>query len=243
MQNANQSIGISLVEKIRDDILTSRLPPGIKLTAKMLSDLHDCGASPVREALNQLASDGLVVRIDKRGFFVSTISRSEFDDILFNRCFMESEALRLSIAAGGPEWEEHVVVAHFRLHGLPRDLEGPEGSSINPAWEAAHKRFHMALLSACGSQILLAGCDKLHELNNRYRYVSRRSPGRRRQIEDEHTQLRDLCLSRQTDAAVSMLVQHYQSTGNAIFAEDPIRSGTDETAENRPPRAKKEAVG
>lgn len=233
MQSAIQSIGISLVEKIRADILTSRLPPGQKLTAKMLSDLHDCGASPVREALNQLASEGLVVRIDKRGFFVSTISRSEFDDILFNRCFMESEALRRSMAAGGADWEERVVVAHFRLSGLPRDLEGPDGATINPAWEAAHKRFHMALLWACGSQILLATCEKLHELNNRYRYVSRRSAGRRRQIEEEHTQLRDLCLARQTDAAVDMLVRHYQSTGHAIFANEPADPETDGIVANQ----------
>lgn len=243
MQSANQSIGLSLVEKIRSDILTSRLPPGQKLTAKMLSDLHDCGASPIREALNQLASEGLVVRIDKRGFFVSTISRPEFDDILFNRCFMESEALRRAITMGGPVWEEAVVVAHFRLNALPRDLEGPEGSTINPAWETAHKRFHMALISACGSAILLATCEKLHELNNRYRYVSRRTPGRRRQIEDEHTRLRDLCLSRQTDAAVDMLVRHYQSTGDAIFAPEPLRSDTEGTAGPRPPRTTQEVVG
>lgn len=240
MQSANQSIGISLVEKIRSDILTSRLPPGQKLTAKMLSDLHDCGASPVREALNQLASDGLVVRIDKRGFFVSTISRSEFDDILSNRCFMESEALRRSIAAGGTDWEEQIVLTHFRLNGLPRDLVRVEGPTMNPAWEAAHKRFHMALLSACGSPILLGTCEKLHVLNNRYRYVSLRSAGRRRQIEEEHTQLRDLCIARQTDAAVAMLVRHYQSTGDAIFAQDQARSKPPEIAE---PPAMKEVTG
>lgn len=243
MPSANQSMGISLVEKIRTDILMSRLPPGQKLTVKMLSDMHDCGASPVREALNQLASDGLVVRIDKRGFFVSTISREEFDDILFNRCFLESEALRRSIQHGGADWEERVLVAHFRLHGLPRELDGPDGASVNPAWEAAHKRFHMALLSACGSPILLANCDKLHELNNRYRYVSRRSEGRRRQIEDEHTHLRDLVLARRADEAVDLLMRHYRSTGQAIFGSDTIAIGARIGAPRRQARTLREDVG
>lgn len=242
MKSANQSIGLSLVEKIRADILMSRLPPGQKLTAKMLSDLHDCGASPIREALNQLASEGLVKRIDKRGFFVAPISRRDFDDILFNRCFMESEALRRSMALGGAEWEEAVVVAHFRLNALPRDLEGPEGSSINPAWEAAHKRFHMALLAACGSQILMATCERLHELNNRYRYVSRRTQDRRRQIGDEHTRLRDLCLARDAGAAVEMLVSHYRSTGRAIFDGDQIASMAT-PARRASPRNRQEPVG
>lgn len=243
MPGASQSMGISLVEKIRDDILLSRLPPGQKLTVKMLCEMHDCGASPVREALNQLASDGLVVRIDKRGFFVSTISREEFDDILFNRCFLESEALRRSIQGGGPDWEERVLVAHFRLSGLPRDLDGPEGASVNPAWEGAHKRFHMALLSACGSPILLANCEKLHELNNRYRYVSRRSEGRRRQIEDEHTALRDLALARRADEAVDLLMRHYRSTGQAIFGNGLITFERPPTDARRQSRALREEFG
>jgi GntR family transcriptional regulator, carbon starvation induced regulator len=217
MTNLPQSIGISLVEKIRADILTSRLQPGKKLTVKMLSELHACGASPVREALTQLASDGLVLRVDRRGFFVSGISRSEFDDILFNRCFLEGEALRRSIALGGVDWEEAVLVTHYRLNGLSRENDGPDGPAPNPAWEAAHKSFHMALLSACGSDILLANCDKLHELNNRYRFFARRTQGRPRAIEDEHTMLRDLALSRRPDEAVAALVDHYRRTGEAVF--------------------------
>jgi GntR family transcriptional regulator, carbon starvation induced regulator len=127
MPAAQQSIGISLVEKIRGDILSSRLQSGQKLTVKMMSDMHECGASPVREALNQLVSEGLVVRIDRRGFFVSTMSRAEFDDILFNRCFLESEALRRSIARGGADWEERVLVAQFRLAVLPARSRPPTG--------------------------------------------------------------------------------------------------------------------
>lgn len=244
MASAGQSIGISLVEKIRNDILSSRLSPGQKLTVKMLCEMHSCGATPVREALNRLVAEGLVMRIDRRGFFVSTVSREEFDDILFNRCFLEGEALRRSIARGGQDWEERVLVAHFRLAALPREIDRAEGGSmVNPDWEAAHKRFHMSLLAACGSPILLATCDKLHELNNRYRHVSRRGPGRRRQIEAEHEQLRDLCLARRADEAAEALVQHYQSTGDAIFGHDP--EGFDTTATTLAPsrRSRRETLG
>ncbi|ESR23019.1 GntR family transcriptional regulator [Lutibaculum baratangense] len=226
MTNVPQSLGISLVEKIRADILTARLKPGTKLTVKMLSDMNSCGASPVREALNQLVSDGLVLRIDRRGFYVSGISRGEFEDILFNRCFLEGEALRRSIERGGKDWEEAVMITHFRLHGLSREKDGPDGPAPNPAWEAAHKRFHMALLSACGSEILLSNCDKLHERNNRYRFFARRMHGRSRVVEDEHTRLRDLALARRRDEAVAALLEHYRRTGQAVFEAE---------VENHPP--------
>ncbi len=220
MTNAPASMGIALVETIRGDILTARLAPGVKLTAKKLSELYECGASPVREALNRLTSEGLVVRIDRRGFFVSEISRDDFEDILLNRCFLEAEALYRSIARGDADWEERVLIAHFRLKSLPREHEGSNGPRPNPDWEAAHKRFHMTLLSACGSKILLDNCSRLHELNNRYRFFARRAQGASRSVEAEHESLCTLALARRAEEAVEALLRHYRRTGSAVFATD-----------------------
>lgn len=215
--NAPQSMGISLVETIRGDILSARLEPGTKLTVKMLSDLYHCGASPVREALSRLNSEGLVDRIDRRGFFVTGISGEDFADILGNRCFMEAEALRLSIAQGGVDWEERVLIAHYRLANLPKEIEGEEGSRPNEAWESAHKTFHMALISACGSRILRDTCERLRELNNRYRHFARTAQGSQRSLAAEHTALRDLALDRRGDEAVAALLDHYRRTGDAVL--------------------------
>jgi GntR family carbon starvation induced transcriptional regulator len=221
MANGVQSISLSLVARIRTDILRSHLLPERKLTLKMLTAMYDCGATPLREALSQLASEGIVVRIDKRGFFVAPISREDFEDILFNRCFLEAEAIRRSIWLGGADWEERVVLSHYRLESVPSVIQTPGGSIDNPAWEAAHKRFHMDLLSACASPILLAQCDRLHELNNRYRHISRRASSLGdRDVLTEHAELRTLALSRQADEAAETLVSHYRRTGRAIFRAD-----------------------
>src|SRR3546814_1739195 len=95
-----QSLGLSAFDAIKTDILYAELPPGEQLRLRVLCDRYGCGASPIREALNQLASDGWVVRIDRRGFFVSPTSEEEFQDILTNRCFLAAEALRRTIALG-----------------------------------------------------------------------------------------------------------------------------------------------
>lgn len=226
MASATQSIGISLVETIRSDILTARLKPGEKLSLKMLSGLYACGASPVREALTRLASEGLVERIDRRGFFVAGISAHDFADILFNRGFMESEALRQSIALGDAEWEERVLIAHFRLSTLKRDTQGKDGlRRPNPDWEAAHKRFHMALLSACPSRILLETCERLHDLNNRYRFFARTVQGSARSVEAEHKKLCDLALERSPQGAAQALIDHYRQTGDAVLAATIVPAG------------------
>lgn len=211
-----QSLGISAFEAIRKDILYAELKPGEQLRLRVLCERYGCGASPIREALNQLASDGWVVRIDKRGFFVAAISEAEFKDILDNRCFLEAEALRRSIRNGAGDWEEWIVLAHYRLGRVPRYGES-EDSRVNRDWEVAHKAFHMALIGGCGSPILLANCEKLYDLNIRYRFQSRRRSRQTRTVSVEHDTLKELVLARRSEDAVEALVAHYMKTGSFLF--------------------------
>ncbi len=216
MRRTVLSRGISVTEDIKTDILFAVHPPGEKLSVRALSERYGCGASPLREALNQLANEGWVVRIDKRGFFVASSSELEFRDILFNRCFMEAEALKRAMSLGGATWEEGIVVAHFRLTNLNRGQVG-EGGVIDQKWEAAHKRFHMSLIAACGSEILLSNCEKLYDLNIRYRFLSGRLSYPQRRLVDEHNRIRDLVLARKTDEAIAALQSHYRETGRFLF--------------------------
>ena len=75
----------------------------------------------------------------------------------------------------------------------------------------------MALLSACGSRLLPETCERLYELNNRYRHFSRTAQGPARSIEAEHRTLCDLALARRADDAVQALTEHYQRTGHAVL--------------------------
>lgn len=57
----------SVYERLHRDILTGRLQPGERLRLKELIKVYETGNSPLREALNRLASNGLVVREENRG--------------------------------------------------------------------------------------------------------------------------------------------------------------------------------
>lgn len=220
MSDKAQSLGISVFHEIKRDILMAILPPCQKLGLKMLSDRYNCGNSPIREALNQLTVEGWVQRIDKRGFFVADASAADFDDILRNRCLLEGEALRRSIELGDQQWEEQVLVAHFRMNALDRDADDQPGSAVS-AWEVAHRNFHQALISACGSRILLENCARLYELNIRYRVLARRRSRIVRNVVNEHDAIKDLALKRDSAGAVDMLVKHYVATGEFLFPTAP----------------------
>ena len=196
----------------------AELRPGEQLRLRLLTERHGCGTSPIREALNSLVSAGLVERFDKRGFFVAGTSPEEFQDILTNRCFLEEEALRRSMAAGGADWEERVLVAHHRMTRVPRS-QGSANATINREWEEAHKRFHISLISACDSPILIADCDKLYELNIRYRFQARTQSSQSRNVSVERDRLKDLVLAGQTESAVAALKDHYMKTGSFLIGQ------------------------
>ena len=208
-QSSTQRVYLAL----RNDIIFGRIQPGERLKIDTLKDNLDTGASPVREALSLLTSDQLVDRIDQRGFRVAATSKEQFQEILELRCRLEDLAVRESLANGDAEWEEALVLAHhYMVRARQKDQE---------TFEACHKDFHMTLISACKSPILLRFCNQLYDLNVRYRYLAGKSKGySRRDVEAEHQGILDAAVERNIEAVCSRLMDHYRNTG--AFLADQI---------------------
>ena len=191
---------------LREQIITGRLEPGERLKIETLKNVLDTGASPVREALSLLTSDQLVERLDQRGFRVARTSRAQFQEILDLRCNLEELALRDSLAHSDSDWEDAVVLAHHHMSRVDR--------SDSEDLEKLHKNFHMTLLSACPSPILLRFCDQLYDLNVRYRYLASRSDTYgRRDVDAEHRAILDAAVTRDAEAVCARLLDHYRKTG------------------------------
>lgn len=196
-------------------IVIGELAPGEKLKIDGLRERLGMGASPIREALSLLTSDNLVERIDQRGFRAAPVSQKNFEEILTLRCTLEDMALRQSIARMSEGHEEELVLVH---HRMARRVGGdPE------AFEEAHKEFHMALLASCDAPILLKLCSQLYDLNIRYRYLAGRSLNyKTRNVADEHRDILQATIARDTDLASARLLTHYRQTGaflNGLFQD------------------------
>lgn len=201
--------------RLRADILAGRITPGAKLKVQELADRLGTGPTPLREALSGLAAEGLVERIDQRGFRAAPVSEAEFSVLLRTRCWVEEIALREAIAAGDSAWEEAIVLARWRLSRLPRMTNGPDGrASANDEWEAAHDAFHRALLAACPSPPLLDFCDALRDRAGRYRAIANVTSGR--DVGPEHELIADAVLARRVEEAQRLLVRHYETTAGFL---------------------------
>ncbi len=141
-------------QRLRDDIICGKLRPKARLRIGKLRELYGIGASPLREALSRLVSDGFVVGLDRRGFMVAPISPREVRELTDLRKLLEKEAVRLSLANGSDVWESHVVAA---LHRISK-LQSKSAGKMSPAmkeWETLHEMFQETLVSGCTSMWLL----------------------------------------------------------------------------------------
>jgi DNA-binding GntR family transcriptional regulator len=205
-------------EDLRHDVIQARYAAGQKLLLKDLSARYGAGFSPVREALNRLAGDGLIEQNDQRGFTIASIDLERLDELTRTRSWLNSLALRESIAHGDAAWEESLVLAFHRLSKLPKYLRQESDPVPNPQWEAAHRVFHLQMVSACRSQYLVGYCAQLFDAADHYRHLSRVSMVVRRQRSDEHRQILDLVLARDADGACELLKKHLDRTSQLVRA-------------------------
>ncbi|MBU8545293.1 MULTISPECIES: GntR family transcriptional regulator [Roseomonadaceae] len=195
--------------RLRADLLRGVLPPGAKLKVQALAASYGTGPSPVREALASLTSEGLVERLDQRGFRAAPASVADFDELVRARCWLEEVVLRESLAAGDQGWEEALVLAQWRLGRLKRADAG---------WEEAHAAFHQALLAGCPSPTLCGMAEALREKAERFRALARRVAYPGRDVAAEHAAIAEAALARDVARAVPLLQAHYRSTASFVRA-------------------------
>jgi len=213
------TLASSVYDQLRDDLLSGRLKPGEKLRAEYLRERYNVGNSPIREALNRLSADGLVVREDQKGFHVSSVSKEDLAELVKTRCWLEETALRESISNRNVEWEERLVLAFHRVSRVPRSANESSYAS-NPEWERLHADFHRVMISACGSRWLLAFCDQLRDQADRYRQLAASASFRQRNEGDEHRAIMDAAINGDPDRAVELLKSHYSRTLEIIDESD-----------------------
>ena len=205
---------------LRQDIMRGALSPAAKLRIDSLCERYDATSTPVREALNQLATEGFVQRREQRGFFVAEASPDELMQLTNTRCWVEPIALREAIAHRDTAWEEQIVLAMHRLSRVNRSSSSDRFTASEP-WETAHRAFHLALIATCPSRWLVDFCMLLSDHATRYRNLSMAVVYPKRDVAGEHRLLMDAAIAGDTEGAVERLVQHYRRTASIIETSAP----------------------
>jgi GntR family transcriptional regulator, carbon starvation induced regulator len=203
--------------KLRADIIEGVIQPDEKLKIDTLQQRYSFSNTPLREALNRLAGERLVVADERRGFRAAPVSLQDFRDLTEYRLVIELGAMSAAIAHGGDDWEAEVVAAFRRLEAFEARQGEQRPASSSPEWIGRHKAFHMALLSGCMSQRLLTACSGVFDEAERYRYLARKTARPGRHTGDEHARLMEAALNRDAHLATALLRNHVMKTSSHVL--------------------------
>jgi DNA-binding GntR family transcriptional regulator len=194
---------------IKSELLSGQFEPGTKLRIEPLCERLGFGASPIREALSRLVSEGFVTTEEQKGFRAAPMSIAEFREITELRILLETTAVARAIEHGGESWESEIVAAYHRLARAEERLAAGEDAA---SFEIRNRDFHDALVAACGSDWLMRLRAMLYAHSQRYRQQSLAAGARRRNTTKEHRQIREAVLTRNARKAAALIAQHFDLT-------------------------------
>ena len=214
-----ETAGQKAYRRIRDDIVSGVLQPSQRLRLDGLKETYGVSISTLRELLNRLTSEGLIVAEGARGFEVAPISVQNFKEVANLRQLLEIHALEELFAAGDMDWEGRVVAAHHKLSLVEsRMLSGNRAGA--DAWKRYDFEFHHALLSACGSKVLLETHSAVFDKYLRYLLIAVVFRGE--VTAREHRALLECALKRDVRTAKDVLVLHVQECVAFTLAKGPM---------------------
>ncbi|MGX5654731.1 GntR family transcriptional regulator [Geodermatophilus nigrescens] len=150
--------------QIRQAILDGELAPGERLITAALSERFAVSPTPLREALQRLAGEGLVEFAAQRGARVTPLSARDRGELAELRTLLEPETAAQAAQHGGPEWRALVESASARLLAT---LDQDDATAV--ARELAYRAFYEAVASACPSARLRTMSRVVRDQSARYR--------------------------------------------------------------------------
>ena len=199
--------------EIRGSILSGELVPGEKLNIGALSETLQVSPTPLREALQRLAGNGLITISPQRGAFVTELTAADLTDIYNMRMLLEPKAAEESTKRATQPWRERVVRAHERALEL---AQAPSVADV-VARESAHRELHLVIIENCGFPRLLSAMRELMDHSARYRIAVRSQLGSRPEVVEEHTAIVDAILNGDSARTGLLVREHVGHTYDAAL--------------------------
>src|SRR3954469_19625386 len=217
-----EAVGDDGYRRIRTDVVFGRLRPGLKLRLEGLKEDYGVSVSTLREILNRLAAEGFVLAEGRRGFEAAPISAANLRELAELRLLLEQHAMEVSFAHADVEWEGRVVSAHHKLASTERLMESGIGEPEQ--WKRYDGEFHQALISNCGSRVLMDTHALVFDKYFRYQMVAFLYRGGEPAV--QHKMLLGCALRRDADMARDILRAHVANCIEHALATRPLNGAT-----------------
>jgi DNA-binding GntR family transcriptional regulator len=214
--SSNASLTHDIYQRIRNDLICGKLPPGTRLKTKELSEALSVSLGVVREALSRLTAEGFVLSEPQRGFTAPPLSPDEMMQLSEGTASVEGFCLRRAIEVGDLEWEIRVAAAYYRFSKMPMNDQAGATDSISPEFTNAYSEFRRALVAACDNKWMLNLREILHAQTERYRQVCMVLGVKGTDFREGYAPLVDAVLARNADRAEALLEMRIKSNARRM---------------------------
>ena len=223
-----RTIAESVAARLRELILTGKLPPGTPLRLTQVATRMGVSVMPIREAIRILEAERLVTIESRRGASVARLSIDDIEELYAVRSALESLAAKHGARSIGPK---DVKAMRAEFNAMIRASEAGDA----PSFLLLDRRFHAVLYAASGRPGLVTRIDELLESGRRIvdPYVYR-SWYPLKVAAEAHRPILDAVDRRDAPLVEQLIREHIARAGERAllaFEEDANRSRDDTSAD------------
>lgn len=211
MHAENPTLAEKLASAIADGILDGTLKPGERLDEATLAQQHGVSRTPVREALRQLTTSGLIDMRPRKGAVVSQATPEQIESLFVAMAEMEATCARLCALSMTP-------VERRRLQARQETMMALADTGAQDAYSDANVAFHSAIYAGAHNAPLADYAMSLRRRVGPFRRAQFRMEGRLKRSNEEHGAVVRAILVGDAAAAHAAMLHHVSLVEDAYEA-------------------------
>jgi DNA-binding GntR family transcriptional regulator len=196
-----RSVRGQVVDALRAALVTGQMRPGVVYSAPVLAARFGVSATPVREAMLDLAKEGLVEVVRNKGFRVTELSDGELDDITEVRRLIEVPTAVKAVGLATP-------ADLARLRPVARRIVEAARKKDLIAYIEHDQRFHLDLLAIAGNAQLVSLVGELRARSRLYGLDRLAESGELGASAREHVEMLDLIMAKDRRGLERLMKAH-----------------------------------
>jgi DNA-binding GntR family transcriptional regulator len=197
----NQPLKDIVYKSLRYDILTGKILGGTHITESSIAKRLDVSRTPVREALQRLTQEKLVISLPRAGYIVEDMSDEDIQDLFSARFEIESLVIKRAVK----------YITDNELSMMKQNIDIAKACIQSGELQKMTEldlEFHAMIYKASRSKTLFRICQNLGELTMKYRHGLNLVRDLWEKIIENHTSIYEALAAKNEDKAVKTIVSH-----------------------------------
>lgn len=209
LKKKKKSLRKSVLKLLRETIYSGYLPPGLKLVESELAKKFKVSRTPVREALFQLESEGIVKILPNKGAVVTTLSIDEIEETYIIFGVLSGIAASISVELIGENDVKQMEACLEKMEAIKDDIDRREYFTLN-------NEFHSFFLRPCKKKLLLKLIKNYTKQVGHYWYLLLSHPRNVDLFQEDHKRILNAFKLKNPKFAREIVENHIWSFGKIV---------------------------